>query len=101
MLNVIATIKVKEPQFESFKTIFKANIPAVLNEQGCIEYAATQDYQTEIPIQVMQTNTVTVIEKWESLPQMQAHLSAPHMLEYRSKVKGMVESVELRVLESI
>jgi quinol monooxygenase YgiN len=42
---------------------------------------------------------VTVIEKWESLEALHAHLRAPHMLTYREQVKDMVEDLSLNVLE--
>jgi len=44
-------------------------------------------------------NVVTIIEKWESLKDLQAHLSAPHMLAYQEKVKDLVENVSLKILE--
>lgn len=99
MINVIASIKIKPEHFEEFIQIFKGNIPAVLAEDGCIEYAATKDFKTDLSIQETESNTITVIEKWESYPQLQAHFTAPHMLDYKKKVEGMVESVSLKVLE--
>ena len=42
---------------------------------------------------------VTIIEKWESLAALRAHLTAPHMLTYREKVKDIVENVSLKVLQ--
>jgi quinol monooxygenase YgiN len=99
MINVIAFISVKASERDAFIEIFKANIPKVLKEEGCIEYSATVDFQTEIPIQETNANVVTVIEKWESLPHLEAHFTASHMLEYKSKVEGMVEDVSLKILE--
>ena len=99
MINVIASISVKASERDTFIEIFKANVPKVLQEEGCVEYSATVDFQTDIPIQKTNANVVTVIEKWESLPQLEAHFTAPHMLEYKSKVEGMVEDVSLKILE--
>ncbi len=101
MINVIASIKVKQSQFESFIQIFKSNIPNVLSEEGCVEYSATVDFKTDIPIQEIDSTVVTIIEKWESFNMLQAHFTAPHMLEYKSKVEGIVESVSLKILESV
>ena len=42
---------------------------------------------------------MTVIEKWESFPHLEAHFIASHMLEYKAKVEGMVEDVSLKILE--
>ena len=88
----------KSSERDAFIEIFKANVPKVLEEEGCVEYSATVDFQTNIPIQETNANVVTVIEKWESLPHLEAHFNAPHMLEYKSKVEGMVEDVSLKIL---
>ena len=101
MINVIASIKIKSPQLDSFIQIFKSNIPNVLNEQGCVEYSATVDFQTDIPIQEVDSTTVTIIEKWTSFNHLKAHFTAPHMLQYQSEVEGMVESVSLKILENV
>ena len=99
MINVIASISVKASERDTFIEIFKTNVPKVLEEEGCVEYSATVDFQTDIPIQETNANVVTVIEKWESLSHLEAHFTAPHMLEYKSKVEGMVEDVSLKILE--
>ena len=98
MINAIASISVKASERDAFIEIFKANVPKVLEEEGCVEYSATVDFRTDIPIQETNANVVTVIEKWESLPHLEAHFNAPHMLEYKSKVEGMVEGVSLKIL---
>jgi len=44
-------------------------------------------------------DVVTVVENLESLPALEAHLVAPHMLEYRARVKELVERVSIQVLQ--
>ena len=51
-----------------------------------------------IPVQVLNENLVTILETWESLPALHAHLQAPHMADYRQKVKDMVLGMKLSVL---
>ena len=99
MIHVIASITVKNTQLESFIEIFKANIPNVMKENGCIEYTATMDVETDVAIQQTDQNVVTVIEKWESLSHLKAHFTAPHMLDYKSSVDEMVETVSLKILQ--
>ena len=99
MIHVIASITVKNTRLESFIEIFKANIPNVMKENGCIEYSATMDVETDITIQQTDKNVVTVIEKWESLSHLKAHFTAPHMLDYKSRVDHMVETVSLKILQ--
>ena len=43
-------------------------------------------------------DSVTIIEKWETLENLEAHLKAPHMLAYREKVQDLVEGTSLKVL---
>ena len=99
MINVIASIHIKEGRLSEFVEVFKSNIPNVLEEKGCIEYVPTIDVHTGLPSQELNTNVVTIIEKWGSLEELQAHLSTPHMLAYKEKVKDLVDSVSLKVLE--
>jgi quinol monooxygenase YgiN len=99
MINVIASIHVKEGRRSEFIDIFKSNVPKVLEEKGCIAYVPTLDVPTGLPPQELNRNVVTIIEKWESLKDLQAHLTAPHMLTYKEKVKDLVENVSLKILE--
>ena len=99
MIHVLASITVKASEREAFLEIFKANVPRVLKEEGCVEYSATVDFPTKVPIQETNANVVTVVEKWETFPHLEAHFTAQHMLEYKAKVEGMVEDVSLKILE--
>ena len=100
MIYVIATIEITAGKRDEFVRAFRANVPNVLAEDGCIEYEPTVDLATEIKAQpAMRANFVTVVEKWESLDALNAHLVAPHMLSYREKVKVLVKGVSIQVLE--
>jgi quinol monooxygenase YgiN len=98
MINVIASIRVKAGRREEFVAIFKSNVANVLQEKGCIEYVPTVDVQTGLSAQDLDANLVTIIEKWESVEDLKAHLSAPHMLAYGAKVKDLVEDRSIRIL---
>lgn len=99
MVIVIATVQCQPGHRDDFLNEFRQIIPAVLAEEGCIEYGPTVDATTDLDNQNSDENRVTIVEKWESLESLKAHLVAPHMLEYRPKVKEFVQSAELRVLE--
>ncbi len=101
MINVIASIQIKEGRLPEFIEIFKSNIPKVLEEKGCIEYVPTIDVPTGFPPQELNPNGVTIIEKWASLDDLMAHLSAPHMIEYKEKTKDLVEKMSVKVLEEV
>lgn len=101
MISVIASIHVKDGQLDKFIEIFKSNMPAVLREKGCIEYIPTVDMPTALPPQELNKNVVTIIEKWQSVEDLTAHLSSGHMLEYKEKTKNIVESMTVKVLTEV
>jgi len=100
MIFVIATIQVVEGKREDFLAEFHRLMPKVHAEAGCLEYGPAVDVPTGIPVQSpVREHTVVVVEKWASLPALEAHLRAPHMAEYRVRVKDFVKSVQLQVLQ--
>ncbi len=101
MINVIASISIKEGKLSDYLRILKANVPLVRKEKGCIEYVPAGDVETGLPAQVLEKNVVTILERWESREALNAHLASPHMLEYREKVKDMVARVSVKVLKEI
>jgi quinol monooxygenase YgiN len=100
MVHVLATVEVAAGRRDEFLAEFRKVMPLVRAEPGCLEYAPAVDAASGIAAQNSpRENTVVIIEKWESLAALQAHLDAPHMHEYRSRVKEMVKSVTLQILE--
>ncbi len=100
MIFVIATIQVAKGKREEFLAEFRRILPLVRDEEGCLEYGPTVDVPTDIAAQIPLRNDVaTIVEKWESLEALKVHLTAPHMLEYRQRVKDLVQSVTLQILE--
>ena len=68
-------------------------------EDGCLEYGAAVDLQTGLPAQPpLSDDVVVVVEKWRDLPALEAHLAAPHMTDYRARVKSLVVGTTLHVL---
>ncbi len=101
MIHVIASIHLKKGQVSGFLEIFKANIPKVLEEMGCIEYTPAIDVPTGLPPQELNPDGVTIIEKWNSLEDLTTHLSSPHMLAYREKTKTLVEKMSVKILKEV
>ena len=99
MIHVIATIDVVEGRRDAFLKEFHRIVPLVRQERGCLAYGPAIDVATGIAAQrPIREHTVTVIEKWNSLDALQAHLAAPHMTEYRDRVRDLVVAVDLQVL---
>jgi quinol monooxygenase YgiN len=102
MIHVIANISVKPGSRDEFLRVFLGNVPNVLAEDGCIRYEPCTDVDTGIPAQGgVRSDIVTIVECWESLDHLRAHLAAPHMQTYREKVKDLVGGVTLQVLEPV
>lgn len=99
MIHVLAIITAKPGQRDRVLEAFRANMPAVHAEQGCIEYAPAVDaegmggFQTKLG-----PDAFVAIEKWESLEALKAHAAAPHMAAYAAKTKDMVAGRVIHVL---
>lgn len=98
MIRVVATIYLKPGAKKAYVEAFKANVPKVLEENGCISYEPAVDLDSGLDAQTTDENSVMVIEKWESLDALQVHLAAPHMDDLRTATEGMVDTVDLRIL---
>jgi quinol monooxygenase YgiN len=101
MIHVVATITLQPGTRAAFLDVFRWLTPQVRAEAGCIEYQATIDVPTTIAVQEgPRPDVVTVIEKWASVEALYAHSAAPHMTEYRGRVKDYVVGVKLQVTEA-
>ncbi len=99
MVYVIATIELTEGGKEKYLAELKRAMPLVHKEKGCLEYGPMVDVPTGIPIQIPQrANVVTLIERWESVDALKLHLTQPHFLEYRERVKDVMKSASIQVL---
>jgi len=99
MICVLATIEVAPGRRDDFLAAFAVLAPQVRAEPGCLEYGPMVDVETTIPSQGPARDDVAVIvEKWESIEALEAHLMAPHMLEYRKATKELVRNVTLQIL---
>jgi quinol monooxygenase YgiN len=100
MIYVIVTLELKPGKREEFLAEFHRNMTRVRTEKGCIEYGPAVDLKTDIKAQMpYRENTVTILEKWESLSALQAHMATPQMAEYQARVKDLLASRSLQILE--
>jgi len=99
MIHVIAVITARAGQRDAVLQAFRANVPAVRAEKGCIEYGAAVDAPGELKIQTkIGADTFVVVEKWESIDALKAHAVAPHMAAYAAKVKDQLANRVIHVL---
>ena len=102
MIHVIANIELRPGARDTFLKVFHALVPKVQAEAGCLEYGPTVDAKTDIRAQLpLREDVVTIVEKWESLDALKAHLASPHMADYRVAVKDLVVKVTLQILEPV
>ena len=99
MIHVIAVITAKSGKRDEVLNHFRANVPAVRAENGCIEYGAAIDAEPALPIQTKYgPDTFVVVEKWENMDALKAHAAAPHMKEYGAKTKDLLASRVIHIL---
>ena len=98
-VHVMAVITAKAGLRDDILAAFRANVPAVRAEKGCIEYQATIDSEGVGSLQTrFGDDTFVVVEKWESLDALKAHAAAPHMAAYAARTKDMIASRAVHVL---
>ena len=95
MIYVIARSVLKPGKREEFLKIFKANIPNVLAESGCISYTPCVDVEIG---RGTDENSVTIVECWESPAHLKAHLATSHMKKFMDDVRDLRESSSLSVV---
>lgn len=101
MIHVIARIKAAEGQRQALLDAFAELVPTVLEEEGCVAYEPTIDAVTDIERQATRDDdVVTMVERWESVDLLKAHLGAPHMGAFRERNGHLIESAELRICET-
>ncbi|WP_203070035.1 putative quinol monooxygenase [Falsiroseomonas ponticola] len=99
MIHVLAIITTKPGMREAVLEAFRANMPAVHAEEGCIEYGPAIDAEGIGAIQTkLGPDSFVVVEKWESPAHLAAHAAAPHMAAYGAKVREMIASRVIHVL---
>src|SRR5471032_3116873 len=99
MIHVLAIITAKPGQRDAILAAFRANMPAVHAEAGCIEYGPAVDAEGMGGFQTrLGPDTFAAIEKWESVDALKAHAATPHMAAYGAKTKELVASRVIHVL---
>ena len=99
MIHVLAIITCKPGKRDEVLAAFRANMPAVHAEAGCVEYGPTTDAEGGFGAKYG-PDTFVVIEKWQSLDHLGAHARSPHMAAYAAKTRDLLANREIHVLSS-
>ena len=97
MIHVVAVITAKPGMRDAILNEFRANIPAVHAEAGCIEYGPVIDAENS-PAKYGE-DTFVVVEKWESPEHLRAHATSPHMAAYGAKTRDLIASRVIHVMQ--
>ena len=102
MLNIIVTMKVKEGRMREFLAVCEALRPQVLGEEGCLGYDYLRETPSPLGIQEpVEADRITLVECWETVEALKAHLASPHMKEAGMKMKDLRSSVTARAFEPL
>ena len=101
MLTIVAEIRAYPNGLHKDKIIqaFKKITPTVLQEQGCYGYQLLVDAHVDVSYQSKDSDLIVMLEKWESIEHLNAHLQTAHMQAYQLEVKEHVADVKIRILE--
>ena len=99
MIHVLAIITAKPGMRDVILKEFRANVPNVHAEKGCIEYGPAIDTEGAGAIQTpLGPDSFAVVEKWATLEDLKAHGAAPHMAAYAAKTRPMIANRVIHVL---
>lgn len=97
-VHVIAVITAKPGKRDEVLGHFRANVPAVKAEDGCIEYGATVDCAEAGFAKKYGDDSFVVVEKWASLDALKAHAASPHMVAYGKKTKDLLADRAIHIM---
>jgi quinol monooxygenase YgiN len=99
MIHVVAVLTAHPGKGSALVEAFRANLPAVRAERGCLEYVPTIDAADGFPFQTPAgPDTVVVVEKWADADALRAHAAAPHMVAFGARIRDIVASRAIHVL---
>lgn len=102
MIHVVAVITAKPGMRDIILREFRANVPAVLAEDGCIEYGAATDSSPSPGFATpIGPDTFMVIEKWASMQALEAHARSPHMAAYGARTREHIAKRMVHVLSGV
>lgn len=92
MIIVSGKATVKPGALETVREVMEATIKATRGENGCIDYSYGSD--------VLDPNTLVILEYWESAEALQNHFTQPHMVTWMNALKEAgVVSQDVRAFE--
>jgi quinol monooxygenase YgiN len=93
MILVLGTVRLAPDKLEAARPAMRKMVEASRAEPGCIAYAYAQD--------VLDPETIHVVEKWRDRAALKAHFATAHMAEWRGVMGGLgLSGRDLKVFET-
>lgn len=86
---VLANLEPKEGCQDSIIEISKELIEESLLEDGNISYQL---------LKPIEKDSLTFVEKWESLEALKKHMASPHFLNFNEESEEFVEKMEIQII---
>lgn len=100
MIHVLATITAKPGKRAELLDAFRAVLPQVHAEEGCLQYLPAIDTDHPISNASIGADSYVVIETWTTREALAAHAATPHMAAFAARSKDLIANRVLHVLES-
>ena len=98
MIYVIAAVTTKEGKLQDWLKIFKKVQPLVHKEDGCYSY--TVHTPASCFGEPADPNRAVILEKWESLEHLAAHIKTDHMVAFFAEVKDLLNgTTDVQILD--
>jgi len=102
MIRVVAVVTAKPGRRKELLALFRANMPAVHAEEGCIDYAPYVDAEGFGAFQTPAgPETFVVLETWASPEALKAHAAAPHMVAYGKASKELIAERKIHIFSPV
>lgn len=99
MIYVLAITTAKPGMRDAALKEFRANMPAILAEPGCLEYGPATDAKDFGGLQtVLGDDAFVSIEKWQTPEALKAHAAGAHFAAYAAKTKDLIATLIVHVL---
>ncbi|HXT09542.1 MAG TPA: antibiotic biosynthesis monooxygenase [Roseiarcus sp.] len=98
MIRVAAVITALPGRRAEVLALFRANMPNVHAEAGCIEYQPFVDAEGFGGFQApIGGDAFVVLETWASAEALKAHAAAPHMAAYGKASKALIAERKIHI----
>ena len=93
MILVLGTVRLAPDKLEAARPAMRKMVEASRAEPGCIAYGYAQD--------VLDPETIHVVEKWRDRGALKAHFATEHMAEWRGVMGALgLSGRDLRIFET-